>query len=50
MIEAFRNRDGDRADKLVRHAATIGADVLIQSMGHADKAESPVASILEKLT
>jgi DNA-binding GntR family transcriptional regulator len=50
MIEAFRKRDGDRADNLVRHAATIGADVLIQSMSHADKAESKVASILEKIS
>jgi len=50
MIEAFRNRDGDRADNLVRHAATIGADVLIQSMSHAEKAESKVASIMEKVS
>ena len=50
MIEAFRNRDGDRADNLVRHAATIGADVLIQSMSQADKAESKVASIMEKIS
>lgn len=32
MIDAFKNQDGDRADNLVRHTATIGADVLIQSM------------------
>nr|NIP50363.1 FCD domain-containing protein [Gammaproteobacteria bacterium]NIQ12780.1 FCD domain-containing protein [Gammaproteobacteria bacterium]NIR25837.1 FCD domain-containing protein [Gammaproteobacteria bacterium]NIY20811.1 FCD domain-containing protein [Gammaproteobacteria bacterium] len=32
MIAAFKEHDGDRADSLVRHAATIGADVLIQSM------------------
>jgi DNA-binding GntR family transcriptional regulator len=32
MIQAFKEHDGERADSLVRHAATIGADVLIQSM------------------
>ena len=31
MIQAFKKHDGDSADSLVRHAATIGADVLIQS-------------------
>ena len=36
MIQAFRNHDGERADSLVRHAATIGAEVLIQSMAQAD--------------
>ena len=50
MIEAFKQRDGERADNLVRHAATIGADVLIQSMSHADKDESKVTSILEKIS
>lgn len=44
MIEAFKNHDGERADSLVRHAATIGAGVLIQSMNEAEntaeKAES----------
>lgn len=49
MIQAFKNHDGERADNLVRHAATIGADVLIQSLHHADKAESKVVSILEKV-
>jgi len=34
MIEAFKKHDGVQADDLVRHAATIGADVLIQSMSH----------------
>jgi len=38
MIRAFREHDGDRADSLVRHAATIGADVLIQSMVQSDEA------------
>ena len=36
MIEAFKNRDGERADSLVLHAATIGAGVLIQSMSEAE--------------
>jgi len=49
MIQAFKNHDGDRADSLVRHAATIGADVLIQSMNQADKAEGKVSSLLEKV-
>lgn len=47
MIEAFRNHDGERADSLVRHAATIGAGVLIQSMSQADKADNRVASKFE---
>lgn len=38
MIQAFKEHDGSRADSLVRHAATIGADVLIQSMAQ-EKAE-----------
>jgi len=32
IIEAFRRHDGDRAENLVRHTATIGAEVLIQSL------------------
>jgi DNA-binding GntR family transcriptional regulator len=32
IIEAFRRHDGDRADNLVRHTATIGAEVLIHSL------------------
>ena len=39
MIQAFKNRDGDCADGVVRHAATIGADALIQSMIQSDLAE-----------
>ncbi len=49
MIEAFRRRDGDRAENLVKRTATIGADVLIQSMSQADKADSKATSILEKI-
>lgn len=49
MIQAFKNHDGDRADSLVRHAATIGADVLIQSLNQADRAEGKVAPLLEKV-
>jgi DNA-binding GntR family transcriptional regulator len=37
MIQAFRDHDGNRADSLVRHAATIGAEVLIQSMNQTEK-------------
>ena len=40
MIKAFKKHDGDRADGLVRHAATIGAEVLIQSMMQSDQADS----------
>ncbi len=36
MIQAFKKHDGDRADNLVRHAATIGAEVLIESMTPVD--------------
>lgn len=32
IIEAFRKHDGDQAENLVRRTATIGAEVLIQSM------------------
>jgi DNA-binding GntR family transcriptional regulator len=39
MIQAFKNHDGDCADGVVRHAATIGADALIQSMIQSDLAE-----------
>jgi DNA-binding GntR family transcriptional regulator len=49
MIQAFKNHDGDRADNLVRHAATIGADVLIQSMSQADRSENKASSLLEKV-
>lgn len=47
MIEAFKNHDGERADNLVRHAATIGADVLIQSMSEADTADGKAESALK---
>jgi DNA-binding GntR family transcriptional regulator len=39
MIRAFKSHDGDRADGLVRHAATIGAEALIESMIQSDLAE-----------
>lgn len=44
MIEAFKKRDGERADSLVRHAATIGAGVLIQSMSETETAANGVES------
>jgi DNA-binding GntR family transcriptional regulator len=47
MIEAFKNHDGDRADNLVRHAATIGADVLIQSMSKVEKSDSKAETALK---
>lgn len=37
MIQAFRDHDGERADSLVRHAATVGAEALIQSMTREEK-------------
>jgi DNA-binding GntR family transcriptional regulator len=43
MIQAFKDHDGNRADSLVRHAATIGAEVLIQSMTPAETAEGKAA-------
>lgn len=49
MIEAFRRRDGDSAEGLVKRTATIGADVLIQSMSQEDKVENKVHSFLEKI-
>jgi DNA-binding GntR family transcriptional regulator len=39
MILAFKSHDGDRADGLVRHAATIGAEALIESMIQSDLAD-----------
>ena len=44
MIEAFKSHDGERADSLVRHAATIGAGVLIQSMSEAETAANTAES------
>ena len=44
MIQAFRDHDGEKADSLVRHAATIGADVLIQSMAQSDGASADTTS------
>lgn len=32
IIEAFRSHDGERAENLVRHTATIGAEVLIHNL------------------
>lgn len=32
IIEAFRCHDGEKAENLVRHTATIGAEVLIQNL------------------
>ncbi|MGW8312423.1 MAG: GntR family transcriptional regulator [Desulfuromonadales bacterium] len=49
MIQAFKNHDGDRADSLVRHTATIGAGVLIQSMSQADENEGKEPSVLENV-
>jgi DNA-binding GntR family transcriptional regulator len=40
MIQAFKDHDGDRADSLVRHAATIGAGVLIQSMSQQETSDT----------
>lgn len=45
MIEAFKDHDGERADSLVRHAATIGADVLIQNMVQAESPEGRTSSV-----
>ena len=42
MIQAFKKHDGERADSLVRHAAKIGADVLIQSMSQDGRVEGNV--------
>lgn len=50
MIEAFRNHDGERADSLVRHAATIGAGVLIQSMVQEDQSAGKVPLLAERLS
>lgn len=44
MIQAFKDNDGDKADSLVRHAATIGADVLIQSMAQSGDSSDGAAA------
>ena len=44
MIQAFKDHDGNRADSLIRHAATIGAEVLIQSMTQGETAKGKVSS------
>lgn len=49
LIQAFKNHDGDRADSIVRHAATIGADVLIQSMAQEEKLESKATLLSERM-
>lgn len=36
IIEAFRNKDGELADNLVRKTASYGGQVLIQSMAQAE--------------
>jgi len=36
IIEAFKNKDGERADNLVRKTASYGGQVLIQSMAQAE--------------
>ncbi len=48
MIQAFKDHDGGRADSLVRHAATIGADVLIQSLAE-EKDDAGLVSSVRKL-
>ena len=48
MIQAFRDHDGERADSLVRHAATIGADVLIQSMAQAEADSQKITSVFKQ--
>jgi len=45
MIQAFKKHDGDRADSLVRHSATIGADVLIQSLDQEDGGGGNLSSL-----
>ena len=49
MIQAFRNHDGERADSIVRHAATIGAGVLIQSMAQEDAVANRATLLPERL-
>jgi DNA-binding GntR family transcriptional regulator len=49
MIQAFRDHDGNRADSLVRHAATIGAEVLIQSMNQTEKVAGKDGSELKSV-
>ncbi len=49
MIRAFRNHDGDRADRLVRHTATIGAEVLIQSMTQDEIEGSKLTEAMQQM-
>ena len=47
IIEAFRKHDGDRAENLVRHTATIGAEVLIHNLAQEQgkKSEAPLRRV-----
>ncbi len=50
IIEAFRQRDGEAADNLVKKTATIGAQVLIESMANEqgrEVRESVVSRIVD---
>lgn len=46
IIDAFRKHDGELADNLVRRTATIGAEVLIQSL-EQEKGEAPAKVSLQ---
>jgi len=47
IIEAFRQHDGDKAENLVRHTATIGAEVLIQNL--AQEQGRKVAAVMQSV-
>jgi len=47
IIEAFRHHDGDKAENLVRHTATIGAEVLIQNL--AQEQGRKVAAVMQSV-
>jgi len=48
LIDAFKKHDGHGADSLVRHTATIGAEVLIDSMVDELGGEKKSASVIRR--
>ena len=49
IIKAFKSHDGEKADNLVRHTATIGAEVLIHNMARENGEEVKMPKRLPKV-
>lgn len=48
LIDAFKKHDGHNADQLVRHTATIGAEMLIDSMSDEPRNEKESVSVIRR--